>query len=89
MMSGSLDTATLKQHAHDLQLDEAQFDRCLTGGKYKTAVETDIQDADKLGVAATPSFFINGISLVGAQSEEALSKAIDQELARQKSSPAN
>jgi protein-disulfide isomerase len=87
LMTGGLDTPSLKRYAHDLKLDETQFDRCLTGDQYKAAIQSDRQDAENLGVAATPTFFINGISMVDAESEEALSKVIDQELARQKAPP--
>jgi len=90
LMAGRLDSPNLKQYAHDLKLDEKQFDSCLSSGKYKAAIEDDRQDAQHLGVVATPTFFINGILMVGAEPEENLSRLIEQELARQKaaSSPA-
>jgi len=85
LMAGGLDSPNLKQYAHDLKLDEKQFASCLASGKYKAAIEDDRKDAERLGVAGTPSFFINGILMVGAEPEENVSRVIDQELARQKS----
>jgi len=46
-------------------------------------VENDRKDADRAGITATPTFFINGITIVGAETEENLSRVIDEELARQ------
>jgi protein-disulfide isomerase len=87
LMAGGLNSLSLKQYAHDLKLDEKQFDSCLASGKYKAAIENDRQDAERAGVVGTPTFFINGIPMVGAEPEEDLSRAIEQDLARQKAAP--
>jgi predicted DsbA family dithiol-disulfide isomerase len=76
----------LKQYAHELKLDENEFDSCLAGGKYRDAVESDRQYAERLGITATPTFFINGIAIVGGQDEGSLSSVIERELARQAAS---
>ncbi len=67
--------------ARILNLDEKQFDSCLSSGKYRTEVERDLQDGIKLGVLGTPGIFINGIPLSGAQSEAAFEHIIQAELA--------
>lgn len=82
LMTGQIDSLGIKQSAVALKLDQKQFDSCLAIGKFKDAVERDRQDADRLGVSGTPTFFINGIAVVGAQTEESLSGLIEQELAR-------
>jgi protein-disulfide isomerase len=87
LTAGGLDPASLKQYAHDLKLDEKRFDNCLSSGKYKAATENDRQDGERAGVLATPTFFINGIPMVGAEPEENLSRVIEQELARQEAPP--
>ena len=46
--------------ATDLGLDGAAFDACLSSGKYAGSVTDNVAAAQKAGVAATPSFFING-----------------------------
>lgn len=71
----------LMELARSLNLDEKQFDSCLSGGKYRTEVERDLQDGIKLGVLGTPGIFINGILLSGAQPEAAFEQIIQAELA--------
>jgi protein-disulfide isomerase len=41
----------------------------------------DLQWATKLGINSTPTFFINGIPLVGAQPFEVFDEVIGKELA--------
>ena len=72
----------LKKYAKDLGLDQSKFDSCLDTGKYKQEVDKDLEDGSKVGVSGTPSFFINGISLTGAQPFEAFKEIIDAELAK-------
>jgi len=86
LMAGQLDPVNLKQYAHELKLDEKEFDGCLAGGKYRDAVESDRQYAERMGITAIPTFFINGIAFVGGQDEDSLSSIIERELARQSSS---
>jgi protein-disulfide isomerase len=71
----------LKQYAKDLKLDSASFVQCLDSGKHEAEVNRDIQDGARLGVTGTPTFFINGRQLVGAQPSTAFQKIIDSELA--------
>ena len=76
-----LDVKDLKALAGKVGLKTKEFDTCLDQGKSKEAVERDAQEGQKLGVTGTPSFFINGRLLVGAQPFGAFKKIIDQELA--------
>jgi protein-disulfide isomerase len=72
----------LKLYAKDLGLKQDLFDQCLVSGKYKAAIQKDLKDAATLGLTGTPTFFINGRELSGAQSVEAISQMIDEELSR-------
>ena len=72
----------LKFYAKDLGLKQDSFDKCLTSGKYKAAIQKDMNEAASLGLTGTPTFFINGRELSGAQSVEAISQIIDEELSR-------
>jgi protein-disulfide isomerase len=74
----------LMELARDLKLDEKQFDDCLSGGKYRTKVEEDLQQGIRAGVLGTPGIFINGILLNGAQPEAVFERIIDSELATAK-----
>jgi len=67
--------------ASDLGLDTTDFETCMTGHKYKAEIEADMQFAIDLGVQSTPTFFINGLAIVGAQPLSAFQSIIDDELA--------
>lgn len=56
-----------KKWAKEIKLDAKKFDECLNSDKYKAEVEKDLNDGLSYGVQGTPSFFINGELLVGAQ----------------------
>jgi len=77
-----LDAASLVEYAHTLKLDRRKFAQCLASGKFKAAIEQDVKEGTQAGVVATPTFFINGIYLSGAQPLETFSRVIDEELAR-------
>lgn len=70
----------LKEYAKKLNLDTKKFDDCLDSGKYFQEVQKDFSDGQKYGVSGTPTFFINGIKLVGAQPYETFKRIIEQEL---------
>lgn len=67
--------------AADLGLDTSAFETCMNDHKHKAAVEADMQFAIDLGVQSTPTFFINGLAIVGAQPLSVFQQVIDEELA--------
>jgi protein-disulfide isomerase len=75
-----LDKNGLVAKAQKLQLDEKQFDACLTAEKYKTQIQQDSQEGMRAGVSGTPGFFINGVFISGAQPETAFEKIIQEQL---------
>jgi len=77
---GMLQQAGLIQQARQLHLDEKSFDACLTGGKFRGAVQADYEDGLKAGVNGTPAFFINGIFLGGNQPVSEFIRIIESEL---------
>jgi protein-disulfide isomerase len=79
--SESLDTQTFIQYAQDLSLNVDQFKSCITDQKYKDAIQTDSDFAINMGIRSTPTFFINGLALVGAQPLDVFKQVIDKELA--------
>jgi protein-disulfide isomerase len=79
--SDSLSEQTFVQYAQELSLNMDQFQSCITDRKYKEAVEKDSDFAVNLGVRSTPTFFINGLAIVGAQPLEVFQQVIDKELA--------
>jgi len=75
-----LSESNLLQYATQLQLDVDSFRGALDSHLYRPLVDEDVQEAKGLGVAGTPTFFINGKKIVGAQSLETLKAAVDEAL---------
>ena len=74
-------TATdFKRFADKLKLETKSFGLCLDSGKHQAAVQSDIDDGAGLGITGTPTFFVNGRVLVGAQPLENFKKIIGAEL---------
>lgn len=71
---------TLLGYAGELGLNNNQFNDCLTSGKYAQAIKDDFALGQKIGVNGTPTFFINGTKLVGAQPFEKFKVIIEEEL---------
>ncbi len=70
-----------QQYAQDLGLDMTKFNECLTSHKYASAIQTDMDFATNLGVNSTPTFFVNGLAIIGAQPLSTFTSVIDKELA--------
>ena len=79
----ALHVPSLKQTAKTLGLDTETFDRCLDSGKHAESIRSDMALGEKMGVNSTPTIYINGRPLIGAQPFEAFKQIIDEELARQ------
>ncbi|MFO0596983.1 MAG: DsbA family protein [Myxococcaceae bacterium] len=80
--SQELEEDALRAQAKRLGLDDKKFGECLGSGRTASVVKRDMASGQKVGVSGTPAFFINGISLSGARSEDEFREIIDAELAR-------
>lgn len=69
-------------YAEALKLNVKRFSDCLNSGLYAQEVKKDYQDGLAYGVNGTPTFFINGYKLVGAQPFEVFQQVIEAELKR-------
>jgi protein-disulfide isomerase len=78
--STNLDVPAQKQFASELKLDTGKFDLCLDSGAQVAAVQKDAAEAQKLGLSATPSFFLNGHFFTGAVDYNSLRQMVLQEL---------
>jgi protein-disulfide isomerase len=78
----SLEVESLQRYAKELGLDMDRFEKDRLNPETRKKVEADVAEAEALRVSATPSFFINGRFLRGAQPFESLSKLIDEELTK-------
>ncbi len=70
----------LIQYAKALNLNIAEFESCLSEGKHKGAVEQDKAQAEADDVHATPTLFINGFKVEGAQPFNILKQYIEDAL---------
>ncbi|NTX07986.1 thioredoxin domain-containing protein [Myxococcus sp. CA040A] len=78
----ALDRASLEKYAQELGLNVAKFKAALDSGKYKAKVEADSAAGTAVGASGTPTFFVNGRELVGAQPFDAFKRLIDEEIAK-------
>ena len=79
--SEQLDQDTYIRYAADLGLDTEKFTACLSSGSHDAEIQDDMNFAIDLGVQSTPTFFVNGLAIVGAQPLENFKQIIDKELA--------
>jgi len=80
----ALAVPALKEHAAAIGLDANKFGECLDSGRFAQIVNTDVEYGNQLGVSSTPTMYINGRPVVGAQPFEFFQSVIDEELARVK-----
>lgn len=85
--ASKLDKDSLVEYARNLKLDDKQFGSCLTSERYKAEIKKDSEEGKKVGVRGTPVFFINGVTLYGAQPHDAFTRLIDDELQRKSNRP--
>ena len=66
---GKLEMADLVEDAESLKMDTAAFRTCVESGKYREAVQTNVLEALKFGIAGTPSFVIGKTTPAGVDGE--------------------
>jgi protein-disulfide isomerase len=72
--------AKVTEFAKSAGLDEGKFTQCYDGKTALPRVEKDLAEAAAVGANSTPTFFINGRRLEGAQPLENFKAIIDEEL---------
>jgi protein-disulfide isomerase len=82
--SPKLSAEDLKAAAQAINLNTASFEQCVAGGKYRAAVQKDLNDGAQLGITGTPTFFINGREMSGALPLDSFASVIDEELGEAK-----
>lgn len=80
----AFERAELVQYAVDVGIEREPFVRCLEDHRFRSDVQADVDQARALGVSGTPTFFVNGTKLVGAQPVESFRDAIEAALARRR-----
>lgn len=77
---GAFTDGKLKRYGRELNLRDAPFGKCLGSGKYKEKVQGETAVAAFLGARGTPTFFVRGRLMVGAQPFEVFQSVIEEEL---------
>lgn len=78
----ALDPEGLKKTAKKIGAKTDAFEKCMTENKYLSQVKADMEEGKKIGVKSTPTFYVNGQLVSGAQPLEVFAEIIDEELAR-------
>jgi protein-disulfide isomerase len=81
---GAFNAQRLQAFGEALGLKMDEFRSCLDNHKYANQVAQDRAGGEKVGVKATPTFFINGKQIVGAQSFASFQQEIESALAAAK-----
>jgi len=77
-----LSEETYLRYATEMGLDIEKYNGDFSSTSVRTVIDDDLEMARELGVSGTPSFFINGRFLSGAQPYGAFARMIDEELAK-------
>jgi protein-disulfide isomerase len=70
----------LVRRAAPLGLDGAAFQACLASDRHDKTILDSSEEGQRLGVNATPTFFINGRRIAGVRSVEQFAEVVDAEL---------
>ena len=73
--------AIFAKYATGLKIDVERFKNEVQSGAYQNIINQDLADARSLGINSTPTFFLNGVKMLGVQNIEDLKARINQALA--------
>ncbi len=77
----TLEQAVYNEYAQELNLDVTAFEECMTSHQFAQFIQDDMAFSTNLGVQSTPTFFVNGLAIVGAQPLSSFQQLIDKEIA--------
>ncbi len=78
----ALQADDLKKYAGEISLDAAKFNACVDSSKYAERVRDGVAAGSRLGVNSTPTMYVNGRLVQGAQPLDVIAAVVDEELAR-------
>lgn len=78
---GAFAQPVLRRFASELGLTSSQFNNCLDSQKYAAQVQADTTEIESQGYYSTPTTFVNGTVIVGAQPYATFKTVIDEKLA--------
>lgn len=68
---------TLRALVSKANLNVARFNDCMSARMYDVAIDTDVTLGERVGVAGTPTFFVNGAKFDGSVDEELFTKLVN------------
>ena len=71
---------SLVRYAEELGLDLNHFNSDLETMRHQDVIDRDKELANSLGVYNTPSFYINGIEVIGSRSFDYMKRIVEKEL---------
>lgn len=80
VMKGNLSDQNLLERAQEVGLDMEEFQACYRNNSYPDEIAESLEQGRKLGVSATPTFFINGRMVVGSRPYDELKGIVEEEL---------
>lgn len=83
---GELNDGALDLLARRLGLDPSNVAAAIAQNRHEDGIDDDLELADDVGAEGTPTFFVNGRRLVGAQPFELFKPVIDAEIAKARAS---
>jgi len=72
----------LARYAREAGLDMSRYSTCLRSTATRARVQRDLDDGRRYGVTGTPTFFINGLAIRGAQPYAQFKSQLDAALER-------
>lgn len=80
--SGAFSDENLLRIAREVGLDAEEVERSLTSSEHQEAVGSDFEEGQQRGITGTPTFVINGETIVGAQPKEEFERIIEEAAAQ-------
>ena len=77
---GELEDSHFMSYAQKIGLDVDAFEKCYRSGRHEITVSSNQALGEVIGVQATPTFFVNGLLLSGAQPYERFVSIIEGEI---------
>lgn len=77
---GELEDLDLVRHAERAGVEMDAWQGCLNSGQAELGIRADAALGRSLGVSATPTFFVNGVLVSGAQPYERFAALVEREL---------
>lgn len=76
--SGAFSDENLKSLAEDAGVDPEKVEESLTSSEHEASISRDFEKGQRMGITGTPTFIVNGQTIVGAQPKEEFERVIEE-----------